>query len=144
MGGAETQFIQRYGDNCIPIANAKALKKSATIRTQKEQARRERFRAVLGAEQAPDVDAAADSTEALLAEASVDVMGAEPGLTSDSEAEPDILSVDDIQDLVGGDKLNIFKVGTQSFIKVKDLLPPKPVRGNFDVQKIRNSSYFFS
>lgn len=40
--------------------------------------------------------------------------------------------------------LNEFRIGTERFLRLEDVLPPCPPRGMFDVERIRDSAYFFS
>jgi DNA-directed RNA polymerase len=72
-----------------------------------------------------------------------------PGLEIESEAKSDAfgLSADDLANLASRkDKVVLpeERIENQRFVKFADVLPPCPPRGGFDVNRIRDSVYFFS
>ena len=56
------------------------------------------------------------------------------------------LTGSDLDDLAekAGTPLEEIKLGNQRFVRLVDVLPPCPARGSFDVERIRDSLYFFS
>jgi DNA-directed RNA polymerase len=56
------------------------------------------------------------------------------------------LSADDVEALAKQNNSEVEQelVGTHRFVKFKDVLPPCPPRGVFDVRRIKDSAYFFS
>lgn len=68
--------------------------------------------------------------------------------TASVAEEPVALSEDEVEALVGAkmgmEGIEVHIVKGHKFVKLKDLLPPPPVRGSFDVEQIRDSQYFFS
>lgn len=136
------------------------MAQSLKERVEKEQARRDRVRSILASSDLGEAETPAEATDAQLAAAEVEVMGEEPdpeidGEIADGDAVvPDepvpvaeiAIPSDEVEKLadIQGKALEVHKVGLSSFVKLKDLLPPKPVRGDFDVRKIESSSYFFS
>ena len=94
-----------------------------------------------------DSDEAFTSTELdtdLTATTEVD---SETELTAAAEARESSsieLSTADVDSLAGIGNVEYEQVGTHKFVKFADVLPPAPPRGVFDVQRIRDSAYFFS
>lgn len=71
----------------------------------------------------------------------------EAGLAAAAEAKESSsneLSTADVESLAGIGNVEYEKIGTHKFVKFADVLPPAPPRGVFDVQRIRDSAYFFS
>ena len=130
----------------ILVTNAKAIRKSAVARKEKEEERRSKVRAALGDE----VDADVNIANLIQAEAAVlgesrtpEDLGAVP-----DAAEPEGLSEGEFEELVkktrGGLDVPVEKIGAFKFVRLKDVIPPCPPRGQFDVERIRDSAYFFS
>lgn len=72
---------------------------------------------------------------------------AELDMTSSNEPSSLGLTNDDLAELARRNHLSGVdeeRINNQRFVKFKDLLPPCPPRGVFDVQRIRESAYFFS
>ena len=159
---AHLQFIERYGENYIPIANAKSIAMSTRARQAKEVERRAKVRAVMNEGEFVEEDSPepAEPMTSSLINAEIEVMGEDPAIVDEAEAEaettsnePAGLSADEITKLRGVDPkkspeglegLKIHELNGFRFVQVKDLLPPTPPKGSFDVQKIRDSLYFFS
>jgi DNA-directed RNA polymerase len=117
------EFLERYGKHYIPInsgskllADAKKQRKATKARTQ---AKAKAAAAAESAESAELADADAEDADSL---------GSEEGLN--------------LEELSGD--IPIHTVGNQRFVRFSDVLPPTPPRGQFDVQRIRDSQYFFS
>jgi len=132
------------------------------MRQAKEIERRAKVRAVmhegdLAEEDPSDLDPAEPIT-ANLVNAEIEVMGEDPAISDEPEStstsnEPAGISPDEIKKLRGGDPkkspeglegLEIHELNGYRFVQVKDLLPPTPPKGSFDVQKVIDSLYFFS
>lgn len=78
-------------------------------------------------------------------------MGEISDVTDSAAEEEDVpiaLTEREVEELVGSkmalNGVQVHDVKGNKFVKLRDLLPPPPVRGNFDVEKIRDSKYFFS
>jgi DNA-directed RNA polymerase len=141
---------------------------STRTRQAKEIERRKKVRAAMNEGEFADDDTSssnldtADPTTINLVNAEIEVMGEEPSIADEPDSdldsisasnEPAGLSADEITKLRGSDSkkspeglegLEIHELNGYRFVQVKDLLPPTPPRGSFDVQKIRDSLYFFS
>jgi len=121
---ADKQFLDRYGDHLIPVENAQSISDSASRRQTKRYFK------------AQKVDAALEE----------DLDGAEPTIedveTASVAAE---FSEDELDNIVApSNKVQGEKIQGQKFVKFSDILPPTPPRGEFDVNRIRESAYFFS
>jgi DNA-directed RNA polymerase len=140
---SDQQFIDRYGEHRIPVSTAKAISSAGVKRRDKDAVRSSEFAALTGSQAEksfpetdsseahalnPDSDAAledvAEATESASIELSADDVAA-LAKQSDSEVEQEL-------------------VGSHRFVKFKDVLPPCPPRGVFDVRRIKDSAYFFS
>ena len=140
---------------------------STRIRQAKEVERRRKVRAVMNEGDLAEDDSSssdlnpAEPITANLVNAEIEVMGEDPSISDEPDAdletistsnEPAGISADEITKLRGSDKkspeglegLEIHELNGYRFVQVKDLLPPTPPKGSFDVQKIRDSLYFFS
>lgn len=75
---------------------------------------------------------------------------AEAGMNTDQfEAEEDALSVafsgaGDEPAIEESQLASETVIGNERFVRLRDVLPPCPPRGMFDVERIRDSQYFFS
>jgi DNA-directed RNA polymerase len=112
-------------------------------RKVKEDERRARVRAAIG----EAIDGPVMEDAALLA-AESDIMGSPEEEVVEPESEG--LTEDEVEDMermmekAEGKKIPEERVGTQRFVRFADILPPTPPRGAFDVQRIKDSAYFFS
>lgn len=50
----------------------------------------------------------------------------------------------EIERQAGGDKKKLRELLTKRFVPLVDVLPPLPIKGDFDIELIRQSPYFFS
>lgn len=98
-----------------------------------------------------DLSALADSEAAvsgaeLTSELSEEIDTAEEDLEGSERADDDVVSYNKVvRKLVKGKKVEKEDVTLVSkFVNLVDILPPLPKKGDFDVQTIRNSPYFFS
>jgi DNA-directed RNA polymerase len=94
----------------------------------------------------PEADIDGADTEATLLAASSGI-GAESETATISEPGGVALSDADLKELSKRNHLDGIEeehINGQRFVKLKDLLPPCPPRGVFDVTRIRDSAYFFS
>lgn len=160
---ADEQFLERCGENLIPVDYAKSITESVKAKNiRRRTAQRDSGDESHDASASSSVDAGAtiddtgdikstlaDSTRTALENAEAEVMGEEPA----SLTEPKGFTIDEVDHIVKKGKgksvigemaLDIHTIGGQRFIKLKDLLPPTPPRGEFDVEKTRTSQYFFS
>ena len=168
-GIADEQFLERCGENLIQVDYARAIVESVSARSVKERSRR----AAASGQSTPRDDASstksadasstpdktasnmpdikstlAESTRTALANAEAEVLGEEPPEAD----EPKSFTSHEVDTLLRKQRSNIFTeagvqihvIAGQKYIKLKDLLPPTPPRGEFDVEKTRTSQYFFS
>ena len=65
---------------------------------------------------------------------------------TDTDIESVAVSIDDIKSSRKSsvEPMEEIEIGGQKFVRLQDLLPPCPPRGMFDVERIRESVYFFS
>lgn len=131
IGELHDEFLERYGDNCIPINRDAAYLKNIV---QKRKASEKTTKAV-------------ESPEAALAEAE-DLADAD----ADADLDPDSAIVNE-KVVEGSEGIDLSEVNADvevltlnghKFVRVRDILPRPPPRGVFDVEKIRDSAYFFS
>lgn len=155
IGNLREEFLERFGDHFIPVRNARNIGASAIRRRAKEDERSKQIRTALG----EDLDEKAiDAVTSLTAESITeedspfapaidDVLDTE-NVESGSTLGPAGLIEDDLRDLVKQQQsqttYNEEKIGRHRFVRLRDVLPPAPVRGDFDVNRIRDSAYFFS
>lgn len=98
-----------------------------------------------------DLSALADSEAAVsgaepTSELSEEIDTAEEDLEGSERVDDDVVSYNKVvRKLVKGKKVEKEDVTLVSkFVNLVDILPPLPKKGDFDVQTIRNSPYFFS
>ncbi|CAK9783453.1 DNA/RNA polymerase [Cutaneotrichosporon oleaginosum] len=143
IGSLRKQFLEQYGDNAIPVSNARLIE-SAKERNEKRAAEGHPSRSppVHGAK--PKVDMmAAEADEAFEESDDGDIDEAD-GPSEVKENSPVLLSPEEIAEIgtyKGNDEVTVNGV---KFIKLRALLPPAPPRGQFDVKRIQDSAYFFS
>lgn len=128
IGKLRDEFVDRYKDHYIPLNSARALKKMAAERAEALQEMKAHDPTSPGA----DADAAAAALEP--AEAAAE----EDAADEDVKAGEEGVDPNEV-----GDAPTITLQG-RKFVRLIDLLPPTPARGEFDVEKIRQSKYFFS
>lgn len=148
-----SQFIDRYGEHRIPVSSAKRISDSTIHKREKEALRAEQIAKLRNMTSelnesdetftSPELDG--EETD-ITATTDIDADG-EAGLTAAAEARESSsieLSTADVDSLAGIGNVEYEQVGTHKFVKFADVLPPAPPRGVFDVQRIRESAYFFS
>ena len=98
---------------------------------------------------ADDVESALDAEDADSEGYADTDADAESGLTAEAESRESSSIELSAEDVDAYAKLNHShiepeQVGSHRFVKFKDILPPCPPRGVFDVRRIKDSAYFFS
>lgn len=131
IGELRNEFLQRYGDHYIPVnAGSKLLSHATHKRAPSKKKKSDAESATVPA--ASVGDAEPSETEAVDADSVVDesdtIKAGEEGLNLDEIAS----------------EIELVTFGSQRFVRFSDVLPPTPPRGQFDVQRIRDSQYFFS
>lgn len=121
IGKLREEFIDRYKDHYIPLNRARELSKKAAERAEAlAELKREKGDTDATAVDPTDPDAAEEAEEE-------DLKPGEEGVNaSEVNGAPTV------------------KINGREFVRFLDCLPPTPPRGEFDVQKIRQSKYFFS
>ncbi|KAK8846742.1 hypothetical protein IAR55_005829 [Kwoniella newhampshirensis] len=163
IGELREEFIERYGNHRIPIQSAKNISSTAAKRKVAAATRRKAMSGLLG----DDELAAEDNNDALETTNSDADVEASFGDQTTLEAEVEMISssneeveakaadamgipIEKIGELKGDatgskmDGLTKEKIGKQNWVKFADVLPPCPPRGIFQVDKVRDSAYFFS
>lgn len=166
VGELREEFLTRYGDHCIPIANARSI--AQAVRDKADAADRKSME-VYGAEVGkynPDVDTdavsasasaptevanaleagAAAAAETSAAEEEEDVISEEPPVVQKSKKEDPTLSAEELAQLADEKALSLpeLTIAGQRFVRLRDILPDAPPRGQFNVERVRGSQYFFS
>lgn len=121
------EFLNRYGDYLIPVGNTSSRFVETTIdkkRARELELKQER--------------AAATKEKAAFADEKI--LNAEEEVDEDEDVQDDVLDVSDI----GGTDVKRTIVEGVEFVRFRDVLPPPPPRGEFDVNRIKDSQYFFS
>lgn len=116
--------MERYADHCIPVENAQSISDAAAKRHSKRSAKAQKVDDAL----AEDLDGQEPTVE------DVETASMSTELTEDELAALSSKST----------KLNGETISGQKFVRFADVLPPTPPRGEFDVNRIRDSAYFFS
>lgn len=128
------QFIDRYGEHRIPVSTAKAIS-SATVK------RHEKI-----VESAENVASKQTDTPSDAQALQPDSEQAMESMAESTESASIELSPDDVEALAKRNNSEVKQelVGSHRFVRFKDVLPPSPPRGVFDVRRIKDSAYFFS
>ncbi|TXT11160.1 hypothetical protein VHUM_01911 [Vanrija humicola] len=140
IGELHDEFLERYGDNCIPVNSD-----SGYLKTVVEKRRASERRAKPKA--ATAVEVSEDGVEEV-EDAAVSLSDAD----ADADHDPDSAIVNekvlegsegiDVSEIKDG--VEVITLNGQRFVRFRDILPRPPPRGVFDVEKIRESAYFFS
>ncbi|WWC87227.1 uncharacterized protein L201_002115 [Kwoniella dendrophila CBS 6074] len=174
VGELRQEFIERYGDHRIPVNSAKTISTTAAKRKEAALERQKQLSAVLGELQDHDVSGISgnnsnndSSATSLLENAEFNQETIEKEaeeLSNNHEAEAEAeeekaaeemgLSVDklasELSELNSNSnkkekiELKTERIGKQNWVKFSDVLPPTPPRGVFNVDRVRESAYFFS
>ena len=142
---SDQQFIDRYGEHRIPVSTAKAISSAGVKRRDKDAVRSSEFAALTGSQaQAEKSFPETDSSEAHALNPDSDA--ALEDVAEVTESASIELSADDVAALAKQSDSEVEQelVGSHRFVKFKDVLPPCPPRGVFDVRRIKDSAYFFS
>lgn len=138
IGQLREEFLLRYGDHCVPVVNARQIAQAV-----KDKKKQKKGAMVYGSE-VEDYAAEVDPSEL-----AVDADAADEDLVS--EEPPKKLAKDDptmtaeeIAALSDKKDLPEIQVADQRFVRLRDLIPPAPPRGQFNVERVRASQYFFS
>ena len=68
----------------------------------------------------------------------------EEDVEEDAEEDADRRFMTEIEKQAGGDKKKMRELLTKHFVPLIDILPPLPIKGDFDIELIKQSPYFFS
>ncbi|KAK6904008.1 hypothetical protein I203_107520 [Kwoniella mangroviensis CBS 8507] len=152
VGELRQEFIERYGDHRIPVNSARNISSTAAKRKEQAAIRQKQMSAVLG-ELGEDTNSSADA-EAEFDEKTIDL---EADVLSSSAEEVEAkaasemgISVDKLANELSSTgtkekvELKTEKIGKTTWVRFGDVLPPCPPRGVFDVDRVRESAYFFS
>ncbi|WRT65024.1 uncharacterized protein IL334_001965 [Kwoniella shivajii] len=147
VGELRQEFIERYGDHRIPVQSAKTISSTAAKRKEAAIVRQKQMSAVLGdlsdETNSPEFDKHTLDVEADIISSSVEEVEAKAAdsmglpvdkLISSATAGPEKVKID----------LKTEKIGKTNWVKFGDVLPPCPPRGVFNVDRVRESAYFFS
>ncbi|KAK4689779.1 hypothetical protein P7C73_g327, partial [Tremellales sp. Uapishka_1] len=119
VGELRDEFIGRYKDHRIPIKNAQTISESSARKKLKGNTWAAKT------DEQPEVDLEAEDSEIDTDEHNVGLSPADLQALQDAEIPSE-------------------KVGSQRFVRFEDVVPMPPPRGVFDVERIRDSAYFFS
>jgi len=150
IGELRSEFMDRNGEHLVPIANAEQMRASARKRKEKEAKRQQEIARITGntlSKPRPD-----PMSEVQLKDSGpmgYDQMTDEAvELRALTDTEPsDLLDLHDLAAITkkrGSSTFPTVVINGQAFVKVKDILPPCPKRGVFDVSRVQQSAYFFS
>lgn len=147
------QFIDRYGEHRIPIQSAKAISESTVKRRQNDAKRAKEIAALTGAHPTEELENTDESASPIDADEVDPISDSEMDNDSELDAESESnepssigLSAADVDAFakLNENSIEEERVGSHRFVKFKDVLPPCPPRGVFDVKRIKDSAYFFS
>jgi len=134
---ADMQFIDRYGEHRIPVSTAKAISSATVKRHEKivESVESAENAALKQTDTPSDAQALHPDSEQAL-----------ESMAESTESASIELSPDDVEALAKRNNAEVKQelVGSHRFVRFKDVLPPSPPRGVFDVRRIKDSAYFFS
>lgn len=153
VGKLREDFLDRYGEYCIPIQSAKNISTTVAKRKAAIAQRRKAMSVMLaehdgGGESFTNSDPDARFDNAIL-NAEVDLIASTPEQVDVKAAEAISLPADKIVEIAGisgldDEDVDIFRAGKQNWVKFRDVLPPCPPRGVFEVRRVKQSAYFFS
>lgn len=153
VGKLREDFLDRYGEYCIPIQSAKNISTTAAKRKAATAQRRKAMSVMLaehdGSEEpCTNSDSDARLDDAIL-NAEVELIASTPEQVEMRATEALSLPADKAADMFGksnldDEEVDIFRAGKQHWVKFKDVLPPCPPRGVFEVRRVKQSAYFFS
>jgi len=131
---ADMQFIDRYGEHRIPVSTAKAIS-SATVKRHEKIVESAENAALKQTDTPSDAQALHPDSEQAM-----------ETMAESTESASIELSPDDVEALAKQNNSEVKQelVGSHRFVRFKDVLPPSPPRGVFDVRRIKDSAYFFS
>lgn len=161
VGELREEFLERYGDNLIPITNARLIAQASERR--KAQLTELKGKGKRGPKAKASAAAAAAAVDEVAADAAADAAEAEAALS----ASLDDVDVDDLdpfdfdtpaskkdeaieldaaelEGLTEGSEIEVIKQGDFKFVRFRDVIPAAPARGDWQVERIRESEYFFS
>ncbi|ODN75356.1 hypothetical protein, variant 1 [Cryptococcus amylolentus CBS 6039] len=152
VGKLRQEFLSRYGDYCIPVQSAQNISTSSTKRRVAAAKRQRAMSEMLAPSEMSDATDSCLSAESAfrndIAEAEVDLITSSNEVTEATAAESMGLSTGKLDEIAGlavsGQEIPTMKMGGQAWVRFKDVLPPCPPRGIFQVQKVKESAYFFS
>ncbi|ODN96443.1 DNA-directed RNA polymerase, mitochondrial [Cryptococcus wingfieldii CBS 7118] len=152
VGKLRQEFLSRYGDYCIPVQSAQNISTSSTKRRVAAAKRQRAMSEMLPPSEMSDATDVGLSAESAfrndIAEAEVDLITSSNEVTEAKAAESMGLSAGKLDEIAGlavsGQEIPTMKMGGQAWVRFKDVLPPCPPRGIFQVQKVKESAYFFS
>ncbi|ORY26907.1 hypothetical protein BCR39DRAFT_540046 [Naematelia encephala] len=145
IGALRQEFLDRFGDHYIPYDKATKIGTSALQR--KITAARGMLPAFNVTGQLKDPDSSDDITDTGISQAAPvadlddmdeDSSGVNAGYPPLSEAEMDAIMADTMN------TAEPVTIGKQRYVRLRDVLPLTPKRGDFDVSRIKESTYFFS
>ena len=141
------QFLARYGNNLVLPASARSICHGALKRQAADTAHHHKVQEALD-----EARMDGDITDV----GQVDAIGsitadATENTGSTNFLKPPELSASRASDLKEALSAidatiakNTIKIGSQRFVRLRDVLPSAPKRGLFDVNRIKDSAYFFS
>ncbi|KAL1409899.1 DNA-directed RNA polymerase [Vanrija albida] len=136
IGELHDEFLERYGDNCIPINKDGGYIKSV-VEKRKASEKTTKSKSKKVAEVSEEAE---DATASLDADADIE----------DGDPDSPIVNEKVVEGAEGIDlsevnsDAEVLEFNGQKFVRFRDILPRPPPRGVFDVEKIRDSAYFFS
>lgn len=153
VGKLREDFLDRYGEYYIPIQSAKNISTTAAKRKAATAQRRNAMSVMLaehdGSEQSSTIsdsderfDEAIFNAEAELIASTSEQVGlkAAEALSLPAGKAVEMSCNSDIDE---GD-VDSLRAGKQHWVRFRDVLPPCPPRGIFEVRRVKQSTYFFS
>lgn len=120
------------------MKSTKDIQRAAKTRREKENIRRREIREALGG----DHDEATTSQVEGIENARAELASGGPDLIAGVMVDEENEAM--VHDEAMEESLGETQLGSVKFMKLRDALPPCPPRGMFDVERIRDSAYFFS
>lgn len=124
------QFCERYKDHVIPLSIARPI--LATKRGVR----------ATSANQSAETEDATPSDDELVLEDDLSTLESEP--TTDGKKPRKPRTPHGFFSHLNGKEPELLDYDGKTFVRFVDVLPPCPPKGEFDVNKIRLSPYFFS
>jgi DNA-directed RNA polymerase len=126
------QFLLKYGDNVVPATRVSAWKKSKT--EMKAEASAQEAREKLRLEKEEEETTEEEGDEGMHVDTGLELRDM-PLMAKGKRRQADLEADFNISEPV--------RPAQPGYVRIADIIPPVPLRGKFDIERVRDSTYFF-